>query len=100
MSKRYAERNPMELDKVGGYNIRHLYAMTSEKLHSKFEIAGELGYRDMVIDELIRTLNKAATVFATYENHHAEKGASDKAVANGLYKQMCHDAISKARGNV
>jgi hypothetical protein len=52
------------------------------------------------INELIDVLNKAATVFATYENHHAEKGASDKAVANGLYKQMCHDAISKARGNV
>lgn len=100
MSKRYAERNPMELDKVGGYNIRHLYAMTSEKLHSKFEIAGELGYRDMVIDELIDALNRAAIVFTQYENYHAEKGESDKAVTNGLYKDVCLKAISKARGNV
>jgi hypothetical protein len=52
MSKQYAERDPMELDKAGGYNIRHLSAMTSEKLHGKFQIAGELAYRDMVIDNL------------------------------------------------
>ena len=48
MNKQYADRNPMELDNAGGYNIRHLSAMTREKLHGKFEIAGELGYRDMV----------------------------------------------------
>ena len=52
------------------------------------------------INELIDVLDKAATVFAHYEIHHAEKGAIDKAVANGLYKDMCHDVISKARGNV
>lgn len=100
MSKQYAERDPIELDKVGGYNIRHLSAMTSEKLHGKSEIAGELGYRDMVIDDIIAVLDKAAMVFAHYEVHHAEKGAIDKSTANGEYKQMCLDAISKARGNV
>jgi hypothetical protein len=100
MNKQYADRNPMELDNAGGYNIRHLSAMTREKLHGKFEIAGELGYRDMVIDDIIAALDKAAMMFAHYEVYHAEKGAIDKSTANGEYKQMCLDAISKARGNV
>lgn len=52
MSKQYGERDPMALDEVGGYYIRHVSAMTGENLHEKSAIAGELGYRDMVIDEL------------------------------------------------
>ena len=53
-----------------------------------------------VINELIDVLDKAATIFAHYEIHHAEKGALDKAVVNGRYKILCLDGISKARGNV
>lgn len=100
MNKQYAERDPMELDKVGGYNIRHLSAMTSEKLHGKFQIAGELAYRDMLIDVLISVLDRVATVFSHYEVHYAEKGAIDKSTANGEYKQMCLDVINKVRGDV
>lgn len=51
-------------------------------------------------NELINALDRAATVFAHYEMHHAEKGALDKSTANGEYKQMCLDAIGKASGNV
>lgn len=50
--KRYAKRDHMALDKAGGYYIRHVSAMTGEELHWKSAIAGELGYRDMLIDEL------------------------------------------------
>lgn len=52
------------------------------------------------INELIDVLDKAATIFAHYEIDHAKKGVSDKTVVNGLYKDLCLDAISKARGNV
>ena len=51
-------------------------------------------------NELINVLDRAATVFAVYEKYHADKGAIDKATPNGWYKQMCLDAISKARGAV
>lgn len=49
----YKERCPMALDAAGGYYIRHVSAMTGEKLHSKADIAAELGYRDLIIDELV-----------------------------------------------
>lgn len=50
--KLYAERDAMELDKAGDYYCRHVVAMTHEGLHSKSDIAAELGYRDMLIDQL------------------------------------------------
>lgn len=48
----YRERDAWELDKAGGYYSRHVMAMTSEGLHSKGDIAAELGFRDMKIDQL------------------------------------------------
>lgn len=48
----YAERKPWELDRAGGYYHRHVAAMTEEGLHSKADIAAELGWRDMEIDRL------------------------------------------------
>ena len=51
-NKQYAERDAYELDVAGGYYSRHVSAMTSEGLHSKSDIAAELGHRDMVIAEL------------------------------------------------
>ena len=52
MSKQYAERDASALDEAGGYYIRHVSAMTKEGLHSKSDIAAELGYRDMLLDSL------------------------------------------------
>ena len=46
------ERDAWELDQAGGYYSRHVMAMTSEGLHSKGDIAAELGYRNMRIDQL------------------------------------------------
>lgn len=57
--KHYAERDAKALDDAGGYYVRHVSAMTSEKLHSKSDIAAELGHRDMLIDQLRRQLEIA-----------------------------------------
>jgi len=45
----YAERDPVAL---GEYYMKHLVAMTSEKLHAKSEIAAELAFRDAEIERL------------------------------------------------
>lgn len=55
--KQYAKRDHQELDRLGNYYIKHVQAMTAEGLHDKAEIAGELGWRDWVIDELMKELN-------------------------------------------
>jgi len=54
--KCYANRDPMELDRKGGYYARHVEHLTSEKLHWKSDIAAELGHRDMQIDLLRKAL--------------------------------------------
>lgn len=56
MKKNYAERDIMEMDNVGGYYRRHVSAITAEELHSKSDIAAELGHRDMVVAELLEVL--------------------------------------------
>ena len=51
MSKYYGNGpENFELDEAGDYYIRHADAMTREGLHSKGDIARELGYRDMMLD--------------------------------------------------
>ena len=49
----YAERDIAALDELGGFYSQHIGAMTSESLRSKSAIAAELGYRDMLINELV-----------------------------------------------
>lgn len=48
-AKRYAERDH---EALGQYYLNHVEAMTSEGLHSKADIAGELAWRDAEIDRL------------------------------------------------
>lgn len=50
--KQYAERDLMGVDVTGNHYCRHISAMTREQLHSKSDIAAELGWRDMQIAEL------------------------------------------------
>lgn len=57
LGKQYWVRNPIE---QGSYYLRHVMAMTSEDLHSKADIAGELAHRDIEIDNLKRLLVLAA----------------------------------------
>ena len=61
MTNQYAERDASELDEAGGYYIRHVSAMTKEGLHSKSDIAAELGFRDMRIDQLNHRINQLLT---------------------------------------
>ena len=61
MSMQYAERDASALDEAGGYYIRHVSAMTKEGLHSKSDIAAELGFRDMRIDQLNHRINQLLT---------------------------------------
>ncbi len=52
IEKQYPEVCPMELDIDGGYYGRHVDAMTRENLHSKSDIAAQLGARDREIGRL------------------------------------------------
>ncbi len=55
----YPAQDPAELDKAGGYYVKHVAAMTTEGLHGKGEIAEQLAMRDKRIDELEAKLKDA-----------------------------------------
>lgn len=48
----YADRDIMLLDELGNFYSDHILAMTKEGLHSKSDIAAELGARDLRIKQL------------------------------------------------
>jgi len=50
--KQYAQRDLMGMDSAGNHYCRHVSAITREELHSKSDIAAELGWRDMQIAAL------------------------------------------------
>lgn len=52
MKKHYCERDLLEMDRAGNHYGNHVMALTAEQLHSKSDIAAELGWRDMQIAEL------------------------------------------------
>lgn len=58
MTKLYAKRDIMALDRQGNYYCRHASAMTGEKLHDKSDIAAELAWRDAKIDQLSEAINQ------------------------------------------
>ena len=70
--KQYSERDAMELDEVGGHYFRHVLAMTSEGLHSKSEIAAELGWRDMQIALLREQLSQLSISAGQADQRKAE----------------------------
>jgi hypothetical protein len=45
----YAERDIEKLDEIGEFYCQHVDHMTREALHSKCDIAAELGFRDAKI---------------------------------------------------
>lgn len=65
-SNLYAERDIEALDNFGGLYSKHVSAMTSESLHSKSSIAAELGYRDMLITELVVAIQQLLEI---YDDH-------------------------------
>lgn len=66
----YAERDLMALDEAGNHYIRHVDHMTREKLHSKSDIAAELGWRDMQIAELKAQRDALAAEMSVVESIH------------------------------
>ncbi|HDI3132834.1 TPA: hypothetical protein PMB21_001509 [Vibrio cholerae] len=88
----YQERDIMELDKVGNHYGKHVLAMTREDLRSKSDIAAELGYRDMVIDQLTeehKKLREALEKTLPVVNRAAAMDDSDaKLVIRGVQKLL------------
>ncbi len=66
MIKLYAERDLEMLDMTNNYYSRHVMAMTGEGLNSKSAIAAELAYRDWIIDEQQKELQKYKDQFPDY----------------------------------
>lgn len=66
MVKLYAERDLEMLDMTNNYYSRHVMAMTREGLNSKSSIAAELAYRDWIIDEQQKELQKYKDKFPDY----------------------------------
>jgi hypothetical protein len=62
--KQYAERDLMAMDIAGNHYCRHVDHMTREKLHSKSDIAAELGWRDMQIAKLTAERDALAALTA------------------------------------
>ena len=65
----YKERDAMQLDEAGNYYGKHVVAMTSESLHSKSDIAAELGYRDMVIDAITKQRDELAALMESIREY-------------------------------
>lgn len=57
--KIYGDRDLMAMDVAGNHYCRHVDHMTREELHSKSDIAAELGWRDMQIAALQQKLDAA-----------------------------------------
>jgi hypothetical protein len=79
----YAERDP---ESQGDYYMRHLSAMTGERLHDKSAIAGELAHRDIQIDALRSQL-------AAIQSRPAGDGTAGKSLG-----QIAHEAYEQFDG--
>lgn len=53
----YEER---DLEQLGDHYLRHVAALTEEKLHDKSDIAAELAWRDQLIDTLQNSTDASA----------------------------------------
>lgn len=63
----------MRLDEDGNYYCQHMMAMTKEGLHSKSDIAAELGFRDQQID----ILSKEIQIFMRQLQRYDEQTIED-----------------------
>ena len=77
--KLYAERDICELDDLGGFYSKHVFAMTAEQLHSKSAIAAELAHRDRIIQrqkDLIVAVQSALQDLEKEEHPSRVKGGA------------------------
>jgi hypothetical protein len=68
----YAQRDTKDLDMLGDFFSKHMKAMSLYGLHSKEDIAAELGYRDMLIVQLRKVLLLERAVRAKENDDHEE----------------------------
>lgn len=68
--KQYAERDLMAMDIAGNHYCRHVDHMTREKLHSKSDIAAELGWRDMQVAKLTAERDALAAEMSVMDAIH------------------------------
>ncbi|MDU2018784.1 MAG: hypothetical protein E6736_00795 [Leclercia adecarboxylata] len=85
--KIYAERDIIGMDSKGGHYCRHISAMTREGLHSKSDIAAELGFRDMVIAELEAKCAALAAELQAVKNYRPQpSGAAMMEALDAFYE--------------
>jgi len=104
IEKLYAQRDAYELDVTGSFYIRHVSAMTSEGLHSKADIAAELGYRDSVISKLKADYDKLAaesaqmkSIIDAVTDLNAEPTYHEGGMGCGLEDRGIHDRYEAMR---
>ncbi|ORM78310.1 hypothetical protein [Pantoea eucrina] len=68
--KIYGDRDLMAMDIAGNHYCRHVDHMTREKLHSKSDIAAELGWRDMQIAALQQKLDAVLAENVALKNYN------------------------------
>lgn len=88
----YAERDIDVIDEIGGFYSKHVSAMTSESLHSKSAIAAELGYRDMIISELIVAMQQMIECYDSADGKVWTTSSKRRAMDNA------RAAVNKALG--
>lgn len=88
----YAERDIEALDNFGNLYSKHVSAMTSESLHSKSAIAAELGYRDMLIAELIIAMQQVIECYDSADGKAWTTSSKRRALDNARV------AVNKALG--
>ena len=92
MEKQYGQRDPIALEKAGGYFTRHMQAMTAEDLFDKSAIAEELAWRDMQIDRLRAALAEVVPAFSMTRIIMECQAARDDAVA---IVERCREAMRR-----
>jgi hypothetical protein len=97
MSKHYAERDIIGLDRAGNYYCRHVHAMTAEALHDKSDIAAELAWRDQEIDRLREDEDESMHVIDRLSRLLAEIAVIVNGPEPALTRWSYHDLPEKVR---
>jgi len=78
----YADRDVMELDRMGNFYCRHVSAMTREGLHDKSDIAAELAVRDAEISSLRAQVEELSK--------YPEEAVTEESVLKAVYESGLH----------
>ena len=88
MSKLYRQTELTE-EEMDNYAFPHLLAMTGESLHSKAEIAEELGVRDRDIQLLKNQLKEILTMVEMQDDFND--------LGDGYVIERCHQALDEVK---